>query len=258
MLIHDAHAHIGSEEEIKVRKTHQIKTFLCAANPQEAAIVEALCRDSAFLIPTYGLHPWYAEQFSVAEMLPFLKKGRLLGEIGMDSEWCDVPLTRQKEIFLEQLTLAQDFNMPVILHTKGQEKEILSLIRPFTPPILVHWYSDEKYLAGYIKKDCFFSIGPDVGQNAAVQNVVKNVRLNRLLVESDGMDAVRWASTGSRTDQVPPADAELPKILRSTIEFIADAKGMHPKDIAGQLIENFLYLENYRTNLCCSNGNSHS
>jgi len=245
MVIYDAHAHIGTEEEVKIRKTYRIKTFLCAVNPLEAAAVEELCRDSSELIPTYGLHPWYAGQFSVAEMLPYLKKGRLLGEIGMDSEWCEVPLMRQKETFLEQLKLAKSWNMPVILHTKGQEKEILRCIDTFTPPVLVHGYSDESYLEGYIEKDCFFSVGPDVRQNTAVRKVVNDVRLNRLLVESDGMDAVRWAHAGSRTFKVPPADTELPYILRDTIEFIAKAKGAHPETVAGQLAENFLYLADY-------------
>lgn len=247
MLIYDAHAHIGTEEELIVRRKHRINTFLCAVNLPEAAAVEALCRDSSVLIPTYGLHPWYAKQFSVAEMLPYLKKGRLLGEIGMDSEWCEVPLGHQREVFLEQLRLAEGWNIPVILHTKGQEKEVLSCIDLFTPPILVHWYSDENYLKGYIEKDCFFSIGPDARQNAAVRNLVHNVRLNRLLVESDGMDAVRWAYSGSRS--LPPADTELPHILYSTMEFIAAVKGEHPETVARQLAENFLYLKNYRGEL---------
>lgn len=245
MLIYDAHAHIGTDEELNVRKKYPIKTFLCAVNPLEAATVEALCRDSRELLPTYGLHPWHAAQFSVAEMLPYLKKGRLLGEIGLDSEWCEVPLELQKKTFLAQLKLAGSWNMPVILHTKGQEKEVLCFIRTFKPPILVHWYSAEKHLDGYIKKDCFFSVGPDVRQNAAVQNVVKNVRLNRLLVESDGMDAVRWAYAAGNTSQAP-ADKELPRILQDTIEFIADIKGIQPEAAAGQLAENFMYLANYR------------
>lgn len=247
MLIYDAHAHIGTEEELSVRRKHQIITFLCAVNPLEAEAVEMLCRNSSILIPTYGLHPWQAGQFSVAEMLPYLKKGRLLGEIGMDSQWCEVPLGRQKEVFLEQLKLAEVWNMPVILHTKGQEKEVLSCIGSFTPPILVHWYSDETYLKGYIEKDCFFSVGPDVKQNTAVQKLVQSVRLNRLLVESDGMDAVRWVYAGSRP--LPPADTELLCILQSTIEFIADVKGELPETVAGQLAENFLYLKNYHREL---------
>lgn len=246
MVICDAHAHIGTREESEIRKKHRINTFLCAVNPPEAALLETLCQNNRIFIPTYGLHPWYAGQFSVAAMLPWLKKGRLLGEIGMDSEWCKVPLGRQKKIFMEQLGLAESWNMPVILHTKGQEREVLNCIRPFTPPVLVHWYSDEAHLEGYIEKDCFFSVGPDAPRNAAVRKVAQKVPLERLLVESDGMAAVRWALAGSRAFPAPPPDSALPGILSNSIEFIARAKGTDTAAVARQLVENFMYLANYR------------
>ena len=57
-------------------------------------------------------------------MLPLLKQASIIGEIGMDSVWCDVDLEIQKEVFEKQLQLAKEWDKPVILHTKGQEKTI--------------------------------------------------------------------------------------------------------------------------------------
>ena len=75
-----------------------------------------------------GVHPWNASLDTFESMLPLLKKAPIIGEIGMDSVWCDLDLNIQKEVFEKQLQLAYALNKPVILHTKGQEKTILEFV----------------------------------------------------------------------------------------------------------------------------------
>ena len=246
MAICDAHAHPGEHEEQESRIRQGVRTFLCATDPQSAETVAAMCGGSELLIPTYGLHPWYADQFEVEQMLPYIDKGVLLGEIGMDSVWCEVLRPRQLAVFKEQLALAENRNIPVILHTKGEEKAILTCIEGFRPPILVHWYSAERYLEGYVEKDCFFSIGPDVQHNPAVQAVVKAVRPERLLVETDGMGAVRWAAQEYGQKDVSGEDGDAAAVLRRSMEYIAMVKGIDFAALERQLEENFMYLAKYR------------
>ena len=125
--------------------------------------------------------------------MPYLEKCQVIGEIGMDSLWCNVPLKRQKEVLEKQLQIAAEWKKPVVLHTKDQEREILELIRKYPNIYLVHWYSADHDLDGYLDLDCYFSIGPDVIWNPAVQQVARRVPENRILLETDGMDAVKWA-----------------------------------------------------------------
>lgn len=242
MAVYDAHAHPGGEEELAIRVKQGVRTFLCATDPESAAAVCKCVCDS--LIPTFGLHPWYADRFEVEQMLPYIKTGALLGEIGMDSVWCSVPRERQRAVFKEQLTLAEHFNMPVILHTKGEEKETLSCLEDFRPPILVHWYSADKYLEGYVEKDCFFSIGPDVWDNPAVQRVVAAVRPERLLVETDGMDAVRWAAREHGGRSV--GNEALTAVLRRSMAYIGMVKGLDDKAVEDLLEKNFLQLAGWQ------------
>ena len=56
---------------------------------------------------------------------------------------------------------------------------------------MVHWYSADHDLDGYLDLDCYFSVGPDVIWNPAVQQVAKRVPENRILLETDGMEAVK-------------------------------------------------------------------
>lgn len=244
MVICDAHAHPGEAEELAIRKWHSIATFLCATDPETARQVDEICNGTTTLFPTYGLHPWYADRFDVTEMLPYLQRGHLIGEIGLDSVWCEVPIKRQQEVFVEQLALAERFKMPVILHTKGQEKQVLECIQRFQMPILVHWYSAAHDLEGYLKKDCFFSIGPDVRKNPAVQRIVRMASLNRLLVETDGMEAVRWAIE-KQDGEIQISNQNMPKILMDSMVYISQIKQVSIAAVADQLEQNFNYLKNF-------------
>lgn len=276
----DAHAHIGNEEELSGREKGQILTLLCASTPAEAELLLQRVKDSAgnasgnsllppnpaappVLIPTAGLHPWHAAGHKVSEMLPFLPACPAIGEIGMDSVWCDTPLDIQESVFREQLARARDLDKPVILHTKGQEKKIASILKEYPNTYLVHWYSCEQFLEDYLALDCYFSIGPDVWWNPAVRRVAETVPLNRLLIETDGMNAVEWAyaeapdeASGTAADdhtaRITGNSAESPARRRTppsspavsltdTLCEIAKIRHLPPEDAGSQIYHNLVH-----------------
>ena len=195
-VVTDAHAHVKTKAEALERIREGIPTMVCGTDPEDARWVMELCHmpeTEGILFPVFGLHPWYADQWKVEDMMPYLEKCQVIGEIGMDSLWCNVPLKRQKEVLEKQLQIAAEWKKPVVLHTKDQEREILELIRKYPNTYLVHWYSADHDLDGYLDLECYFSVGPDVIWNPAVQQVAKRVPENRILLETDGMDAVKWA-----------------------------------------------------------------
>ena len=57
---------------------------------------------------------------------------------------------------------------------------------------MVHWYSCEDYIKDYMDLDCYFTIGPSLYKDKAVEQVAKTISLQRLLIESDGLDALAW------------------------------------------------------------------
>ena len=144
----DAHTHLGSDSERSERQKKQILSLVCASTPPEA---EALLKTAKpYLLPTAGLHPWQAASYFVNDMLPYLTACPVIGEIGMDSVWCDVPLDRQEEVFRAQLAIACQMKKPVILHTKGEEDRIASILPEYPNTYLIHWYSCEEYLDQYL------------------------------------------------------------------------------------------------------------
>lgn len=243
----DAHAHIGSMEEVEERIRRQIPTMVSAGNPQEAERLEAILasgKGTGLLIPTYGLHPWHADRGAWMQMQPFLERSAVIGEIGMDSIWCRTPLVLQQEIFELQLAFAREKHRPVILHTKGEEKTIADIIRQYPNTYLVHWYSLGSGLENYMEMDCYFSVGPDVWWNPAVRKLAGEIAADRLLIETDGMSAVRWAYEEAAAGGEAVCPLQIPSTLEealgNTLGAVAEIRGTDCGLLAEQVRTNYL------------------
>lgn len=154
----------------------------------------------------------------------------------MDTIWCDVDPAIQRKIFILQMDIAQKRGCPVILHTKGQEKEIVEIIADYTMPVIVHWYSSIDYLDLYQERDCYFTVGPDFQKNPAVRQVAREVPLNRLFVETDGISAVEWAAGKVIMPQ------EMPSILLESMKFISGVKAVDLPTVQKEMENNLKRL----------------
>lgn len=236
MTVFDAHAHedAGSEVQSAVRARLGIRTLLSCATPQEAQRGEALAARYPIYTLSVGVHPWRADSVCLEEMLPFMERAALVGEIGMDSVWCDIAMDAQRDVFLRQLKWAQRAGKAVILHTKGCEEEIAERIEPFSVPFIVHWYSGGlKALNRLLARGCFFTIGPDVAQNPAVQAVALRAPMNRLLFETDGIGAVRWAVGETKEE-------ELGDVLARSVSVVAHMRGLEDEALCEMANRNWM------------------
>lgn len=229
-MIVDAHAHLGGERELLARKN--IFTVFCGTEPVSAA--EVLRAQGDRVAASCALHPWNAQKHAVEEMLPFIQASPVLGEIGLDSVWTDADMDAQRRAFRAQLELASDLNKPVVLHTKGMEREIAQTLAPYRLRKLVHWYSCEDFLDLYLQQDCWFTVGPDHANNPAVQAVIARAPLDRLLTETDGMSAVSWAMG----QEIPPENVE--QVLRGELRAIARAKAISEQSAEEIVYENLM------------------
>ncbi|MEY8338776.1 TatD family hydrolase [Lachnospiraceae bacterium 62-35] len=232
--IYDAHAHLGTEKERKIRAEQGITTLFCASDKKEAEfLLDMKKREEAYA--SFGIHPWNVMTTAFKDMESFLRAGEVVGEIGLDSVWCTASLFLQEEVFIKQLALAFDEKKPVILHTKGQEKRIGEIIKDYPNRYLIHWYSDEREegLDRYLSLGCYFTIGPDGKKNLAAKRLIKEAPLNRLLVETDGWSAVCWALGEMSMNKMR-------KVLERNIDVIAEEKGVDRSRVEEQMEENFL------------------
>lgn len=236
MIVYDAHAHAGDAAEHAIRQALGIRTMLSCGNPKQAREGETLCARYPAFTMTAGVHPWYAAKTRLTDMLPYMERAALVGEIGLDSVWCDTPMDAQRRMFSAQLDWAAANGKVIVLHTKGCEEEIAKAVEGFPHPVVVHWYSGARdALERFLAQGCYFTIGPDIAVNPYVQTVAALVTDGRILFETDGMDAVRWALGGDAAQY--PHDA----LLAST-RFAAQLRSQSPETLTQYANGNFCRL----------------
>ena len=179
-----------------------------------------------------GIHPWKADTTLWEDMEPILQRVPVIGEIGLDSVWCHVDSDVQRRVFRRQLELAAALHTPVILHTKGMEREVLDVIKMYPNRYLVHWYDCGDWLQEYIALGCWFTVGPDVGMNPQVAHLAKTVPLDKLLIESDGLEGIAWGQNRQMTAE------EYPTAMEAHLAAVAALRGMDSHGLLLQMQEN--------------------
>ena len=224
--MHDAHFHL-SDALYETLRTTRTPGIANAASAEEFDRLSRLSRGAAFTVSA-GIHPWYADRVTFDEFLPTLERAAVIGEIGLDRIWCETDVTIQRERFLRQLEYAAEKGKPVVCHTKAAEAECAELIARFPNTYLIHWYSCLDHLETFIGLGCYFSIGPSVGIDPAVTRTAERVPLDRILFESDGIDAIAWAFN---TDA---SSVDYTATMRRTLQVTAELRGIGTEELEQQ------------------------
>jgi TatD DNase family protein len=185
-----------------------------------------------------GIHPEEVKmnkniENQLEDVLDLIKKNKknicAIGEIGLDHYFIKetelYPL--QLNIFKTMLSLAQELNLPVNLHTKGAEKEVFELLPSYKiPNVNIHWYSGpDEFLNLGIDRGYFFSITPAINYSPAVKKTVLKVDTEHLLLESDG--PVRYSGK-----------IGTPAMIRDTVKTISTLKKVDMEDLEIQIEQN--------------------
>ncbi|MBR2716001.1 MAG: TatD family hydrolase [Ruminococcus sp.] len=156
---------------------------------------------------TVGFHPENLDGIpenyldEIALMLEH-KKAVALGEIGLDYHW-DIEKSLQHRIFDEQLGLAKDLDVPVVIHDREAHADVMEKIRYYKPKGLLHCFSGSvEMLKEVLKLGLSISLGGTVTfKNARVPvEVAEYVPLDRLLLETDAPYLSPVPFRGKRND----------------------------------------------------------
>ncbi len=100
------------------------------------AAVRDCCRRYPGCVPAYGIHPMYTPQAGDADLATLrdwlaVERPVAVGEIGLDFFVPGLDPGRQLHFFVEQLKLARDFDLPVLLHVRRAVDTILRELRRY-------------------------------------------------------------------------------------------------------------------------------
>ncbi len=148
-----------------------------------------------------GVHPnsavdWEAASIDFLEQMASHAKVVAIGEIGLDYYRDRAPRNLQKQVFRAQLELAQQLNLPAVIHTRNASSEdrtcmadTLEILAETRVTGVLHSFSGNGSEAERAFELGFFIgiTGPITFKNAEIlRQVVAETSLDRLLVETDG------------------------------------------------------------------------
>ncbi|MDK0577842.1 TatD family hydrolase [Clostridium perfringens] len=201
--IFDTHAHYDSdsfdedrENVIKELKENGVIGVLnCGSDLYGLRKSVELAKEFDMFYAAVGIHPENADEFNedvVKEIKAFVKneKVKAIGEIGLDYYWEENPPREvQKEVFRAQMKLADELNLPVVIHDRDAHKDTLEIMKEFPNVIgVVHCFSGSVEFA----KECI-KLGYYIGftgvltfKNAKkLVDVCREIPAERMLVETD-------------------------------------------------------------------------
>ncbi|TJX12961.1 TatD family deoxyribonuclease, partial [Tissierella creatinini] len=152
-----------------------------------------------------------------------------IGEIGLDFYYDNSPRDIQRKVFLEQLQLARELDLPVVIHTRdaaGETFEILKDAHAKGTKGILHCYSGSPEMAlEYVKLGFYISLGgPVTFKKARVPKEVAGVvPLDKLLIETDCPYLTPEPFRGKRNE---------PKYVAYTAEAIAEIRGISIEELA--------------------------
>lgn len=179
-----------------------------------------------------GFHPENLEGFEkkdLDEIADIAKDQKCvaIGEIGLDYHWMSSTKEKQIEFFKNQILLANDLDMPVIVHDREAHGDTLDALRELKPKGVLHCFSGSKEMAKEIIK-----LGMYIGLNGVVTfknarkslEVVKEIPLDRLVLETDCPYLAPEPHRGKRNDStyIPFIAQRIGEVLNMDAQQILD------------------------------------
>lgn len=182
---------------------------------------------------TLGMHPNSANDWSieVADRLKELLESQrpvAIGEIGLDRYRDLADIQRQRIAFRDQLELARQFRLPVVIHMRGDvEPEVMATLRTFpNVQAVFHSFDGSPRLRDFvIERGDLIGVGGLMTKQHAValRETLRSVPLDSLILETDApyLAPRGWKGRRNTPSAIPRIARELSKLLQVDLETLA-------------------------------------
>ena len=198
----DTHSHINFEDYkekidcfVEHLKNNEIDNVIIpGVEPSTFDEITSLCEEYKMLYGAIGVHPSEAKTYTDEVEKEIYKKCEhnkiiAIGEIGLDYYWEQETKELQKEVFRKQLKIAEELNLPVLIHDREAHEDTFEIIQEFNlKNVVFHCFSgNAEFAKKCIGKGYYIAIGGVVTfKNAKdLKEVAKIVPLDKLLLETD-------------------------------------------------------------------------
>jgi TatD DNase family protein len=246
----DSHCHLGDEtfaddlEEVVARAQSagvaRALVILAAGRSPEATQAERVLELWPEVRVAIGVDPHAAHEFAgreeecvevVRRQVAATPAVRAIGEIGLDYHYDLSPRDLQRRVFRDQVRLARDLQLPVVIHTREADADTLQILREEGGDELrgvLHCFTGGPSLAsaGLDLGLCVSVAGIITFKNAvALRETVRGIPLDRLLTETDSPSLAPVPFRGGRNE---------PAYVTRVVEALAELHETSPGVVAAR------------------------
>lgn len=191
-----------------------------------------------------GIHPNFGQPWT-ADILPTLREQarkpgvKAIGEIGLDYYRQHTPYDQQQTMFKEQLALAAELELPVIIHNRDAAQDLMKILSEWhqelvesgnplkkRPGVLHSYSADLETAQDAIKMNFYIGIsGPVTFKNAPDRKfITQNLPLDSLLLETDAPYLTPHPHRGKRNEpaHIPLIADEIARLHQTTLKIVGD------------------------------------
>jgi TatD DNase family protein len=250
----DSHAHLDMPEfdadrEDVVRRALEagVATILCpaemASETSLPTVLNLVAAHPTFLAAA-GVHPHQARAYAEGHALALRELGAAgriaaIGEIGLDFHYEFATPDEQRAAFRNQLRLAGELGLPVIIHSRLAGSEVVSAVREtgFSRGGILHCFTEGWNTAsamidlGFLISFSGILTFPKAG---TLRDIARRVPTDRLLVETDSPFLAPVPLRAKKRNE--------PAFVIETARVLAGLKGLPFEDLASTTTRNFFAL----------------
>lgn len=172
-------------------------------------ILDVCRRHPHYCYAGLGFHPQdvkedWKEQWSVIEQAIRAHREELvaIGEIGFDYYWDTTFKDAQREVFEQQLRLAEKLNLPVMIHSREATEDTLKVLKNAHVRGVIHCFNGSKEVAQqYLQMGFYLGIGGVLTfKNCKLSETLEVPPLERIVLETDGPYLAPTPHRGERNE----------------------------------------------------------
>lgn len=201
----DSHAHLDShkftdEDRERIISNLENDKVKLVINPccdiNSARTINELSKNNEKIFAMVGTHPHDAKDYSEDVRKEYIEIAKsnskivALGEIGLDYHYDFSPRDVQREVFIDQIKLAKQLDLPIVIHSREAFEDVYNILKEHASgmKVLLHSFNETwDECKKFLELGFYISLG-GMATFKNAQNLIKvveNVPIERLLLETD-------------------------------------------------------------------------
>ena len=250
--IFDSHAHYD-DEQFNEDRDALLSSFAeggicgcitCGTNTKNALSAIKLSEKYPFVYAAVGLHPLDIEDEENESYIDFFRslaeneRVKAIGEIGLDYHYDCAPREKQIEVLENQIILAKELDLPVIVHDRESHEDILNILKKHKPKGVVHCFSGSvEMMREVVKLGMYIGLGGAVTFKNAKKpvEVARDVPADRLLIETDApyMTPVPFRGKRNTSLLIPFTAEKIAEVRNTSAQEILDITSKNARALFG-------------------------